>query len=223
MIETLSPRQRAAVIVLADPQRVAELGTLGRLAGACKVNVRTLRRWYAIPEFGAAIREEAGRHLDAHLGRIYEAMIERAVGGNVAAARLVLECRGIVGGRAAPAVSVNVNEAPEVVLSWARVEGRSEDEDLPRRDPEDELLAAVALEERQRTGGQVIDAAEDSARRAAELRRRAELEEERAERARREEEAEREAREKALHGEILRRTEELRASEPYETRPIEDW
>jgi hypothetical protein len=223
-MRVLSPRQRAAVRLLADP--AVAVKTIGHAAAAVGVSSRTLLRWRSSAEFNRAVAEEAAKYIDPRLGEVYCAMTERAIGGDVGAARLLCEIRGVIGGRAAASVAVARAEAPhEVVLSWVRVEGRSEeDEDLPRRDPEDVLLEAVALEERQRTGGQVIDAAEDSARRADELRRRAELEEARAARARRErEEAEQAERERRLKAEIDARTKSIRAGEAYETRPIEDW
>jgi len=179
----LTPRQRAAVVVLADPARVSELKTLGRMAAACHVCSRTLRRWFDDPAFSAAIREEARRFVDAHLGPVYAALLERAQAGDVPAIRLVCEVAGVIGGRG-PAVAVNVNEGPEIVLSWSRVEGKA---DVTfERDPETALLDAVDQAARELEGAPLVNAQEDAERRARERAAREAAEKEAAEARRRE-------------------------------------
>jgi len=178
----LTPRQRAAVVLLADPGRVAELRTLGKMAGALNVSTRTLRRWFDNPRFGEAVREEARRFVDGHLGKIYDAMLQKAESGDTASARLLLEVAGVVGGRV-PAVAVNVNEGPEIVLSWSRVEGKAEK--TYERDPETAILEAAEQRAREIEGAPLVNVVEETARKEREKAAREQAEREAAEERRR--------------------------------------
>jgi len=167
---------------LSDPANAVR--TLGHAAGVVGVSSKTLTRWRGNAAFNRAVAEEAAKYIDPRLAEVYAAMIDKAVGGDVGAARLVCEIRRIIGGKAGPAVEVNVEQPVELVLSWNQVERRSpqeveEAEERAAREPDPLEIAerhARALE-----AGALIDPVEEAATRERERAAREKVEREAAE------------------------------------------